>query len=116
MRKGDLCVVEYHDADDAPRAWRATITGGASIEFKPLDVGEWPNYRAVMPLEREHTYTATMDARKLRAICDAAIKASGKGGSEVVPMSIDFGADWAEPFLIRQDDGGFDGVLMGLRP
>lgn len=114
MRKGDFCVVEYHDADDAPGTWRATITGGASIEFKPLDVGEWCNYRAVMPLTREHAFTAKVDARKLRALCDAAIKASELGSRELVPVRLDFGDELA-PILITGEFGGFDGVLMGLR-
>ncbi len=116
MSKSETCVVCYVEPDDAPGGWRAELSSGAVFEFKPIDLSEWVDYRRVIPSDREHRSTVTLDARKLKAICDAAIKASERPASRQVPVTVQLGDDGFAPVRFEHAASGFDAVLMGLRP
>ena len=120
MKRGDRCTIAYDDAGDAPGVWRAsvfnetTLAVGATFEVKPAEIGDFPDYRRVIPSDREHSFALNLDAYKLRELCDAVIKASERKRGECAPVRLYFG-DALEAVYFRNHSSGFDGVIMPMR-
>ena len=117
MRKGDTCRVSPMDDEtgESPFDWVAHISGGASIPFRSVDVGQWCDYHQVIPKGREHSHSVTFNARYLLEMCKAAIAASGKKPSEPVPVRLHHGDSLYESTHVFQKASGFDAVIMPMR-
>jgi len=115
MRKGDTCRVSPMDDEtgESPFDWVAHISGGASIPFRSLDVGEWIDYHRVIPKGREHAYSVTFNARYLLELCKAAVAIADVKRGDPVPIRLHHGGEF-EPTHVFQKGSGFDAVLMPM--
>jgi len=115
MSKGQSVVMNL--SDDGHSITCAIDAGGGSFEFEAMP-GEYPGYSRIVPSGEVTGSSILVNAKYLKAICDAAIKSGRSEGSQTPNIRIDI-RDPLTPVHIRTvglEKGGFEAVLMPLRP
>jgi len=91
------------------------IEGGGTFEFEAMPI-EYPAYAKIIPSGDVVRASILVNAKYLKAICDAAIK-SGRGDSRDAIIKIDIREPLA-PIHIKTngvEKGGFEAVVMPVR-